>query len=213
MTRDRWVGAAALLVLSQWDQATTDINRSIELNSPVGETWYFYLLLRLHSGQTDDYGQLCTNFVDRFGQAKDVATTASVARACSLTPNALADPTRAVRLAELALATDPKSALFQHNLGLAHHRAGQNAEAIRRFQESLTATPKWVDPLNWLGLTLAHHGLGQTDAAREWFIKVDQWLDATNKQLAKSPAGTAPPHGYHWLEIQILHREARKLIQ
>ena len=61
-------------------------------------------------------------------------------------------------------------------------------------------------------LALAQHGLGQNNAAREWFTKADQWLDATNKQLAKAPVGTAPPHNYFWLEIQLLHREAKKLI-
>lgn len=199
------------VVLGLCDKATADIEQAIKLESPVGEDWYWYVLLRLHGGKTDDYREICNRLVNRFGETKDGYTAACLARAWSLAPDALADPKRAVRFSEQALATVPKDAWLQNNVGLAHLRAAQYEQAVRRFRESLEA--QWVEPLNWLGLALAYNGLGQADASREWFAKADQWCDPVHEQYSKSPPGTPAPHGHHWLEIQLLHAEAKKLIK
>lgn len=201
----------AYLVLGELDKATTDIDQAIKLESPLGEDWYWYVLLRLHAGKTDDHRAISTLLLERFGETQDGWTAISMARLWSLAPGALADPKQAVRLAEQVVSTDPKNAWHQHVLGLAHHRAGQHEQAIRRFRESLEA--QWPEPLNWLGLALAYHGVGQPDAAREWFTKADQWYETANEQYSKSPHGTPAPYGHHWLEIQLLHREAKKLIK
>lgn len=201
----------AYLVLGRWDKATTDIDQAITLDSAVGEDWYLYVLLRLHAGKIDDYRAISTRLLERFGETPDGWSAISMARLWSLAPGALADPKYAVRLAEQVFSTDPKNGWHQHVLGLAHHRASQYEQAIRRFRESLEA--KWPEPLNWLGLALAYHGVGQPDAAREWFTKADQWYETAHEQYSKSPPGTPAPFGHHWLEIQLLHREAKKLIK
>ncbi len=199
------------MLLSQWDKATADIEQAIKLESPVGEDWYWYVLLRLHAGKTDDYRAICARLFDRYRDTKDGWSAISMARAWSLVPGALDDPKHAVRLAEFVVSADAKNGWHQHVLGLAHYRAGQHEQAIHSFRESLAV--QWPEPLNWLGLALAHHSLGQPDAAREWFTKADQWYDAANEQYSKSPPGTPAPYAHHWLEIQLLHREAKKLIK
>jgi tetratricopeptide (TPR) repeat protein len=198
--------------LAQYDQATADSAKAIELDPSSIIHWRFRAHLFLYAGKTDEYRRTCADLLERFGQTKVGWHALLVVRACSVGPDAIADPTRLVPLAELFLADGPQVPWHLHFNALAHHRAGQHDAAIRRFQESLDVKPEWVSVLNWLGLALAHHSLGQTAAAREWFTKADEWLHTHTEQFSKSPSGTSAPYGEHWLEIQLLHREAKRLI-
>jgi tetratricopeptide (TPR) repeat protein len=132
-----------------------------------------------------------------------------------LAPDASPDPDQAVRLAELAVNAEPNWAHNLHTLGLAHYRSGQLDEAIRRFNDSIAANPRWSGQVvNWLGLALAHHRLGQIEEARYWYNQAVTWIDrVAPKGNRESPAPPPDVHEHEWLASRLLRREAETLLE
>jgi hypothetical protein len=71
----------------------------------------------------------------------------------------------------------------------------------------------------WFFLAMAHQGLGHADEARRWLEKA---LQGTTEALkppaepagkAKNSDGIIPPNWNRRLTLQVLRREAEKLIQ
>jgi lipopolysaccharide biosynthesis regulator YciM len=137
------------------------------------------------------------------------------ARTCVLGPNASDDPAGVVGLAGQAVADDPKCPWYLHTLGMAHYRAGEFDRAIQRLRESNDAEPAWsANVVNWLGLAMGYHHLGQAEEARKWLDKAVKWID---EAAAKSPKGTrgAIPgldSSHDWLACHVLRREAETLL-
>src|SRR5262249_12907433 len=109
---------------------------------------------------------------------------------------------------------EPRAAWYLHTLGLAHYRAGQFDEAVRRLQESTALTPAWAaDVDNWLALALAQHRLDHEEEARRWLDKAMEWSD---RQSRPADAGSAAPPPLYWhdeLARQLLLREAEALLK
>ena len=86
------------------------------------------------------------------------------------------DPARAVDLATAAVAADPGRATCWNTLGMAQHRAGDPAAAIRslRRSEALSGGSGYDDLL----LALAHARLGDGDRARAHLDRADAWIAA-----------------------------------
>jgi hypothetical protein len=66
--------------------------------------------------------------------------------------------------------------------------------------------------LNWLWLALAHQRLGETEEARLWLGRAQEWLDLYGEgkpARAQEELGLDP---HNWLEAHVLRREAEALI-
>jgi tetratricopeptide (TPR) repeat protein len=153
--------------------------------------------------RTDEYRQACGEMLDRFGQSADPINLNIAARACALAPQAIADPGKAVELAQRAVKIDPSAPLYHRVLGLTQLRAGQATQAVDSFQESLRkpSIPPVMQLLNWFGLALACQQRGELDEARSWQEKALKSLDLANGTLLQSS-----------LEVELLRRETESLL-
>jgi Flp pilus assembly protein TadD len=142
---------------------------------------------------------------DRFGRSNDPRTTYLVARACALAPKAVADGKLPTQWAEKALQSNPKAPWCLHTRALAHYRAGQFEQALRRVEEGMAVAPQWPAPVNGLLLAMAHARLGHAEAARHWLEKATQVLGAQPLQEEW--------HLHDWLAYQLLRREAEALLK
>jgi tetratricopeptide (TPR) repeat protein/tRNA A-37 threonylcarbamoyl transferase component Bud32 len=206
------------LRLSLWQEGAPDYFEQTRLQPSdddvnLGER---EAVLRVLVGDTPGYRRTCARMLGRFGGSPDPCSGTVTALACSLAPDAVADPAQLVRLARPAVAGDPTSPGYLHDLGLAQYRAGQFGEAVKSLRESMAASSRWgaAEILNWPALALAQHRLGQTEEARKSLDHVDEWLD---RQLGTSPQETvdAPPlpQWWEWARFQILYREAAAAVR
>jgi eukaryotic-like serine/threonine-protein kinase len=92
--------------------------------------------------------------------------------------SAIRDPKRAQELATKAIALDPNSSVFLNTLGVVQYRSGQWREAIASLQRSEEADPDRYFAYNGFFIAMAHHQLGESEMAREWYRKSIQWMDA-----------------------------------
>jgi hypothetical protein len=109
------------------------------------------------------------------------------------------------------VAAEPTAGWPCHALGLAYLRAGDDAQAIRHFEQSIQDAPTWPNGspiLNWLGLALAHQHLGHAAEARRWFDLARDRLERAEGESADKTAHPWPPMWVSdWIEALILQRE------
>src|SRR5262249_42872951 len=138
------------------------------------------------------------------------ATAHYLARIGLLSADSGLPPQRCLQLAERGLAANATSAGYLHTLALAHYRAGQDKEALRRLQESEAAAAHLKDGAyrNWPARALLHLRLGQADEARRWLARAEEWAGEVVRP--GSPEADTPSLAPGaWLEFQTLLREAR----
>jgi Flp pilus assembly protein TadD len=199
--------------LGQWQKARPDY-AEVAVREP-NNTYaaYEHAGILLMCDHTEEYRRFCGPLFQRFGQTTHAETAYAVARTLVLVPDAGPPPARAVELAAKGVAAAPKDAKQLHTLGLAHYRAGQYEQAIRRLNECLNAHPKWCAGLNWLVLAMAYQHQGKTDEARQALDKALRWGD----QLAQNQPPGAPNaiqvYVHDWLAHNILRREAEAHIK
>jgi hypothetical protein len=59
---------------------------------------------------------------------------------------------------------------------------------------------------------LANHRLGKPEEARRWVGKAQKWLDQFGDGVPPHAEEELGLHLHHWLEAQILRREAEELV-
>jgi tetratricopeptide (TPR) repeat protein/tRNA A-37 threonylcarbamoyl transferase component Bud32 len=211
-------GANLYLRLGLWQEAAPDYFEQTRLQPPDEDAnlWEPEAALRLLAGDTPGYRQTCARMLERFGESPDAGSGSVTALACSLAPDAVADPARLLRLARPAVDDDPTAPWSLHDLGLAQYRAGEVGEAAKSLRASMAAGSRWgaAEILNWPALALVQHRLGQDEDARKSLDHVDEWLD---RQLGTGSQETvdAPPlpRWWEWARLQILYREAAAAVR
>ena len=123
---------------------------------------------------------------------------------CTYAPDAVADLTVPVQMAEAALAGYPadQKRFALNTLGAALYRAGRIDEAIARLDESVKASGGVGVPQDWVFLAMAHHKKGNGDEARRWLEKVRAYVK--DEKIAFSS---------DLVETRILLREAEALLR
>ena len=136
-----------------------------------------------------------------------------VARASTLAPDAVADMSLLVRLAEKELQASAKQSWSLTEQGALTYRAGRFQQAVLLFEQSLQADPKpGRAVLNWLWLALSDQRLGKADEARRWLEKAQVWLDQYSDGMPARAEEESGLHLHNWLEAHVLRREAEALI-
>lgn len=200
--------------LGQWAKAASDWRKAVELQPGAPYFRYSMILSRLGRGDVAGYRTECARMLEDFGNKADTAYW--VAWTCILAPRAVADLTRPVQLAQLALRSQPKSMVHLGTLGAALYRAGRFEEAIRRLTEANgiwekaggkgTSSPAY----GWFFLAMAHHRLGNAEEARKWLDRAVQRVKRATNEKAVPPPPRLP-----WnrrLTFELLRREAEALI-
>jgi tetratricopeptide (TPR) repeat protein len=122
---------------------------------------------------------------------------------CTWAPNALDDLNTPLRLAENAMSSYPEGRKrdLLNTLGATLYRAGRFEEAVKRLGDSVQAGKRGEAPEDWAYLVMAHHRLGHGQEAHRWLEKLRAY---------KPP--DVPGYFWHTVEVNILRREAEKLI-
>jgi tetratricopeptide (TPR) repeat protein len=101
-------------------------------------------------------------------------------------------------------------------LGLAQLRAGQYREALASLEASLTPGNYWQEGDYFPLLAMAHHHLGNKEAARLWLDKTTSWLELwkeAESRRAGSNSGVGNTLPEYVLYALVFHREAKALIE
>jgi WD40 repeat protein/tetratricopeptide (TPR) repeat protein/tRNA A-37 threonylcarbamoyl transferase component Bud32 len=185
----------------QWAKAADDFAQSESSESLRG--WHALVLIA--AGNTAGHRKACEALLEKFGKDGDPNSGNSVAWYCVRFPDAVADFTRPVQLAEKAVASWPNYHPYLNTLGAALYRAGRFEESIKKFDEAIKAHGAGGHPSDWLFLAMAHHRLGHDEDAKKWLTKAQQWID-----------GNAYGSGQPWdqkLELKLIRAEAEALLK
>jgi tetratricopeptide (TPR) repeat protein len=178
----------------------------------AGHFWFEYAALLLLSGDHSGFARACAHLVERCGKEPGPRAY-HVARACTLAPHAVAEPSLPGRLAEKELQHFAKEFWSLTEQGALAYRAGRFQEAVAYFEQSLKAdaTPGRA-VVNWLWLALANERLGKAAEARRWLVKAQKWLDQFGDGMPELAEQKLGLHFHNWLEAHVLRREAEALL-
>jgi tetratricopeptide (TPR) repeat protein len=202
-------------VACHWKEAAAQYAKVVASHQLANDVFVEQACLTLLADDADGYLKSCATMRERFGKLDDPMTDYVVARTGLLAPKSGLDPLRAVKLAEQALNAklpfDGERAARLHVLGMAHYRAEQFDQAVRRLDESIAAKPDWIGTwVNWPVLALAHHRLGHAEDARRWLDKSRGQLAHLSRQIADKGVDVFQEvHPTDWLEFWVLYREAK----
>jgi tetratricopeptide (TPR) repeat protein len=150
--------------------------------------------------------------VERCGKTQNMRPY-HVARACTLAPEAVTEPSLPDRLAKAELEASAEEHWSLTEQGALHYRAGRFQQAVAPLEQGLRADGKpGKAVLNWLWLALAQERLGKREEARRWLDKASAWLDQYGDGM---PARAEEELGLHldnWLEAHVLRREAEAVL-
>ena len=142
------------------------------------------------------------------------AASLPTARACTLAPDAVPDPSLPGRLAQKELQASAREFWSLAEQGALAYRAGRFRQAVPLFEQSLRADPRSGRAvLNWLWLALANQRQGKSEEARRWLSKAQAWLDQYRDGMPARAEAELGLHLHNWLEAHTLLREAEALIQ
>jgi serine/threonine protein kinase/predicted Zn-dependent protease len=211
LARAQW-----LAWLGRWDEALAAYDRYLATQTSAQDAHFeSAAVLALRKG-TGAIKERVARLVERFDPPESPFAGFLLARCGAIAPGVLDDPSRLVRWAEPMVAAEPKAGWTRHTLGLAHLRAGEYAQAIRHFEQSMKDAPGWPNGspiLNWLALALAHHHLGHAAEARHWFELARDRLERAESDSADKTTHPWPPMWVSdWTEALILQREAESLL-
>jgi tetratricopeptide (TPR) repeat protein len=196
-----------------WDRAADRYARALA-RCPTDDShfWFEYAALALLSGDRPGYNRACAHMIERCGKPGGPRAY-HTARACTLAPDAVADPALPGRLAERELHYYAGQFWSLTEQGALAYRAGRFQESIALFEQSLQANSKpGAAVLNWLWLALAHQRLGKSEEARRWLTKAQAWLDPYSDGMPALAELEVGLHLHNWLEAHVLRREAEALL-
>ena len=196
--------------LGKLQSAADDFARGIELGEGHSWTWLHLAALRLHLGDVEGYRRCCASMLDRFESSKNALDANDTAWACTLAPGAVDDLTPLIRLAERAVASDPKDAGYCNTFGAVLYRAGRLDSAREKFREGLHLNQGNEAPEDCLFMAMTEHRLGKPVEAR---FSLDQAIKRIEAEERKHLAGRMRiSEQNRRIQMQILRREAETLL-
>jgi WD40 repeat protein len=155
-------------------------------------------ILCLQAGDQADYRSLCASLLPRLGPTPDPRA----AGIFTLGPDAVADWSRPLALAEEALKGLPDAGAQRHDalvtLAALLYRANRLRDAVGHMDEALRANGGRGERRDYLLLALIHHGLKEAAEAR-------RSLDLADRSAAPAKGADAR------LEVELLEQEAKSL--
>ena len=163
------------------------------------------------AGDIEAYRQRCKELLDEVRGTENPGAV-DVVRASCLAPGALTDADWAISLVQGTVKREPKAAWRLYILGLAHFRANQFDQAVRRLDESISVDPMWAGGfLNWPVLAMAHRRLGHAQEAQSCLQKARSWQAVAKPRAVPNEAPLASSPWWDRAEFEILRQEAETL--
>ncbi len=185
----------------QWERAAKAYTQASERGPCPLPSRHRHALVCLKTGDRPAYHKLCARLIGEMGAETSLDIANSVAWICALGPNAVADYTRPLDLAERAVRkTRAAKGGILNTLGAVLYRAGRFREAIERLNQGIAVNKGQASTHDWIFLAMAHHRLGEKAEARKYLARV---------VLPRSPQGLQ----WDYLELELLSQEAHTLIE
>jgi serine/threonine protein kinase/predicted Zn-dependent protease len=205
--------------LGLWDLAATDYQAWFNLQEPESSSeWFFNAVLQAYLNGKPSYRQLCHRMHDRFQGSDNPEALSELVRSATLLPNDNVDARQLVQWAQDIVNQAPADRRFLFDLAIAHYRASQFSEAIRRCQEALDVNKDRPNAVAiYSVLAMAYHELNDDVSARFALERVEIAMDSELQQRFESGSSGWTGHmgaiGFHepgdWLELQVYRRQAR----
>jgi WD40 repeat protein/serine/threonine protein kinase/tetratricopeptide (TPR) repeat protein len=202
----------------RWDPAAKDYARAVSLSAgslpakPTVEELVFgteQAHVQLAGGDIKGYRATCARLLERFGKTAAQQTELwLLIETCVLAPEAVAAPTRLVRLAERRMERNTDRQL-QILRGAALLRAGQPQKAAEQLREAFKATPGSTPIMGGLFLVLADQRSGRREEAKKLLALIRKWADQ-NLPKHVPPGGRSDWH--RWVGLRVLLREAENAV-
>jgi tetratricopeptide (TPR) repeat protein len=193
-----------LAVYGQWDLVSRGLAKLVADQPDNWQALMWYCLSLVESGDIPGYRVAAGKILSQSQKATDPNTLNNASWSCTYAPDAVADLTVPVQLAEAALAGYPaeQKRLALNTLGAALYRAGRIDEAIARLDESVKASGGSGTPEDWVFLAMAQHKKGNADEARRWLEKVRAYVNDEKTAFSNE-----------LVEARFLLREAEALLR
>jgi tetratricopeptide (TPR) repeat protein len=194
--------------LGKWKSAAQDFARAVDLQPSNVNDRGLHALCCLSAGLTEDYRRGCATLLQMAEQAEVVSFITAAVQSYVLTPVALPEGTRLLKLLKKSESSNEKSAAYFRLLGRVNYRAGKFGEARRNLEQSNRLFGTTNAP-NEFFLALSNHQLGQAENARRSFKKA---VHAFREATAKNP-GQGPGVQFHMRQpLELLRREAEAVL-
>jgi serine/threonine protein kinase/tetratricopeptide (TPR) repeat protein len=196
-----------------WQEAARYLTQAVQ--QLPNEHWQAYCLAHLlaQTGDLEGYRRLCRDMLERFGKRRDPSSSPRAGQAALLLPDAVADHYLLTRLAEFGVqeASSGQRGQRQVARGITAYRNGQFAVAVSGIEEGLNGNAMgFYRVKGYCFLAMAHHQLGQADAARTALNQARAELRRHYPQPDREDLG----NGWRdWLSSQLFRREAETLIE
>jgi predicted Zn-dependent protease len=194
--------------LGRWNKAIAPMQRVMELRPDELLLWYPLPTFRLLQGDVAGYRQACREMLDRFTNPENWVQADRILRTCSLTSDAVADPSRLAALTSHLVPRTPGTGDPRVTRGLVEYRTGDYPTAVATLSEK-SGMPWELTRL--ATLAMAHHRLGHANEARAALEEAR----AAERKIGFDPAkGEAYPYGWtvYFLHARIIFREAEQLL-
>jgi Flp pilus assembly protein TadD len=192
-----------------WSQAAAEFAQASALLPSEPYLLMFQGIAHLAGRDVEAYRRVCAEMLQRFETTRDHRAAGSLAELCTIVPDALPDPTRVLPAALVARDWYPGASRLH---GAVLYRCGDYAQSIEVLQAAAKLHRPTAGDLCFL--SMAHHRLGQTDAARRSLALAQVWLEMADRQGPEDLRGTRPAWG-RWdqqIVFPLLRRKAETTI-
>ena len=172
----------ALRMTGELDEAVSAFGRATALDPRDGHAHYRLGLSLRTKGDREAALAAFRAAIDAYAKTAERQPTSAralnnLAWALATCPEpALRDGPRAVRLAMRSVALAPSNGNYWNTLAAAHACAGDWESALRVLEQT-SALRNGGDGLDWFLAAIANQGVGDTQKAREWYLRAVEWMD------------------------------------
>jgi tetratricopeptide (TPR) repeat protein len=166
--------AEALLLSGNWQEARKEYQELLGVEEPTIKAAWFQF-----AEDQPGYRRYCEKLLAPVEVENLPPLYANnAAWMCALGPDALEDYSKALKLAEQAVAgaAPDEKASYINTLGALLYRTGRDKDAVDRLME---AEKMGSNAFNWPFLAMAHHRLGHQKEAGEWLNRLNKRVQGT----------------------------------
>jgi Flp pilus assembly protein TadD len=184
--------------------------KATEIAPDDSDLWRFEAYALSGAGDLAGYRRVCRDMLARFKNTRERTVAYDVVDACVIRADAVEDISALMSLAELGAQWYVGGARM---LGAACCRTGRFADAVRHYQQVAELTP--LRARDWLYLSMAHHGLGRVDDARQCLDRAKRWIATAKPQRLHDLSGDQPVWGgwYEPIDVPMLYTEVERRLQ
>ncbi len=170
-----WISRGAWnMQLNKWDRAAEAYSKVLALEPEASKYWDPYTKSLVFSGQLTEYRAFCKKLLDQYGETDDSQVARSITGRLLISPDAVGDWSKPLKLAELLLSQDGTKA----HVSEIYCRAGKYQQSLDLRAEAIAEAGREANGWDCFWQGMAHRGLGDHERAFEFASKARQLADS-----------------------------------